>query len=135
MQGHNRHNTVTIYTDGSYVPDTQRGGYAAFLIYPYRTKLIGKRCEAKHIHEVELRAIVQGVRAVRGRYRVVVYTDSHWFLERYRCRFAFNLEFPRLWEQFEYVCSNQRSVRFMVADKKDKNHQRAHDRAYAESHR
>ena len=69
---------VTLYTDGSCLGNPGPGGYAAVLSCNGRTKeIIGGEAHTTN-NQMELQAVIAGLRALKRRCQVTVVTDSQY---------------------------------------------------------
>jgi len=69
---------VTIYTDGACEPNPGRGGWAALLTCGHEEKLITGSAPETTNNRMEVRAIVEGLKALKGPCRVTVVSDSQY---------------------------------------------------------
>jgi ribonuclease HI len=69
---------VTIYTDGACSGNPGHGGYGVVLIYGGRRKELSGGYRLTTNNRMELMGAIAGLRALRGRCRVTLYTDSQY---------------------------------------------------------
>ncbi|MBM3579368.1 MAG: ribonuclease HI [Alphaproteobacteria bacterium] len=69
---------VQIYTDGACLGNPGRGGWGAVLIYKeYQKKISGHDRETTN-NRMELRAVIEALRALKKSAKAVIYTDSNY---------------------------------------------------------
>ena len=73
-------NKVTIYTDGACAPNPGRGGWAALLECRNHRKMISGGEKNTTNNRMEVRAIVEGLKALKKPCLVVVVSDSKYAL-------------------------------------------------------
>lgn len=67
---------VIIYTDGACSGNPGAGGYAAILIYKGIEKVIKGNEEVTTNNRMELKAIIEGLKALKEKCKVIIYSDS-----------------------------------------------------------
>lgn len=67
---------VIIYTDGACSNNPGKGGYAAILIYKKTEKIIKGFEDNTTNNRMELRAIIEGLKALKEPCNVYIYSDS-----------------------------------------------------------
>ncbi len=116
---------VTIYTDGSALGNPGPGGYGVILSYNGHRKELSGGFRHTTNNRMELRAAIEGLKALKEPCRVTVYTDSRYLVDamekgwarRWRARGwmrngkerALN---PDLWEELLRLCERH-EVRFV----------------------
>ena len=116
---------VTIYTDGSALGNPGPGGYGVILSYNGHRKELSGGFRHTTNNRMELRAVIEGLKALKEPCRVTVYTDSRYLVDamekgwarRWRARGwmrngkdrALN---PDLWEELLRLCERH-EVRFV----------------------
>lgn len=70
--------TVTLYTDGGALGNPGPGGYGAVLIYRGHRKELSGGFRLTTNNRMEIMAAIAGLRALKGRCAVAVYTDSQY---------------------------------------------------------
>ncbi len=70
--------TVTLYTDGAALGNPGPGGYGAILIYRDHRKELSGGFRLTTNNRMEIVAAIAGLRALKGRCAVTVYTDSQY---------------------------------------------------------
>ncbi|MBL6785610.1 MAG: ribonuclease HI [Rickettsiales bacterium] len=67
---------IAIYTDGSCLNNPGNGGWAAILIYKNNEKQIfGSQANTTN-NQMELKAVIEGLKLVKEKCKITVYTDS-----------------------------------------------------------
>lgn len=70
------HNKIEIYTDGACSGNPGPGGWGAVLIYKeHRKKISGAERETTN-NRMEIRAVIEALKALKKSSQVIVYTDS-----------------------------------------------------------
>lgn len=69
---------VTIYTDGGCLGNPGPGGYGVVLLYGTRRKELSGGYRLTTNNRMELTAAIAGLRALKGRCAVTLYTDSQY---------------------------------------------------------
>ncbi len=83
---------VSIYTDGACRGNPGRGGWGAILVYgKYEKELSGGERETTN-NRMELLAAIEGLRALREKCMVTLYSDSKYLVD------AFNLGWVTTWQ-------------------------------------
>ena len=72
---------ITIFTDGAAKGNPGRGGYGAVISYPDKVVELGGFKERTTNNEMELKAIVEALKAVEDGVTVAIYTDSKYAVE------------------------------------------------------
>ncbi len=70
--------TVTLYTDGGALGNPGPGGYGAVLLYRGHRKELSGGFRLTTNNRMEIMAAIAGLRALKGRCAVTVYTDSQY---------------------------------------------------------
>jgi ribonuclease HI len=74
---------VEVHTDGACSPNPGRGGWAAVVVYgPHERELSGSEPNATN-NRMELRAVIEGLRALREPCRVTIYSDSRYVINAF----------------------------------------------------
>ena len=77
-------NTVTIYTDGSAPQNSQghgKGGYCAILVSGEHEKVVSGHEEDTTNNRMEMRAVIEGLSALKRRCKVTVVSDSEYVVK------------------------------------------------------
>lgn len=69
---------VKIYTDGGCIPNPGKGAWAVILTYGDKEKVITGFENDTTNNRMELRAAIEGLKALKKRCKVVIYTDSEY---------------------------------------------------------
>jgi len=69
---------VEIYTDGGCVPNPGKGAWAVILIYRDKEKILNGFEEDTTNNRMELKAAIEGLKALKKRCKVIIYTDSEY---------------------------------------------------------
>lgn len=69
---------VEIYTDGGCIPNPGKGAWTAILIYADKEKIISGYEEQTTNNRMELKAAVEGLKALKKKCKVIIYTDSEY---------------------------------------------------------
>ena len=72
---------VHIYTDGACLGNPGRGGYAAILIYRENQKEIYGYEKETTNNRMEMRAVIEALRALKRPSEIIIYTDSKYVME------------------------------------------------------
>ncbi len=129
---------VTIYTDGACLGNPGPGGYGVVLIQGQHRKELSGGFRLTTNNRMELRAAIEGLKALRVPCRVTLYTDSRYlvdamtkgWVERWRRRgwmrtskeAALN---PDLWEELYQLCQrHQVEFRWVKGHDGDKENER-----------
>jgi ribonuclease HI len=75
---------VDIYTDGACLGNPGPGGWGVLLRYGAREKELSGGAAATTNNRMELTAVIEGLRALRTRCRVTVYSDSRYVVDAMR---------------------------------------------------
>lgn len=73
-------NHVTIYTDGACVGNPGPGGYGVVLIYQGRRRELSGGYRMTTNNRMEIMAAIVGLRALKNRCRVTMYSDSQYLV-------------------------------------------------------
>lgn len=68
--------TVKIYTDGSCLKNPGPGGWCAILLYKDKEKIISGNQVDTTNNQMELKAVIEGLKALNQKCKVILYTDS-----------------------------------------------------------
>lgn len=69
---------VKIYTDGGCVPNPGRGAWAVILTCENKEKVLSGFEEDTTNNRMELKAAIEGLKALKKRCKVIIYTDSEY---------------------------------------------------------
>lgn len=69
---------VEIYTDGGCIPNPGKGAWAVILIYGDKEKILSGFEEDTTNNRMELRAAIEGLKALKKKCKVIIYTDSEY---------------------------------------------------------
>src|SRR5262245_40729613 len=96
---------VTIYTDGACNPNPGPGGWAAIILEPGAEpeELSGAEPQTSN-NQMELRAVIEALRALPAPHRVTLYTDSQYLRQGIT-------EWLPLWEQRGWRTAGKQSVK------------------------
>lgn len=72
---------IEIYTDGACLGNPGRGGYGAILMYKEHKKEISGSEKETTNNRMEMRAVIEALRALKKSSEVVIYTDSKYVME------------------------------------------------------
>ena len=81
---------VELYTDGACSGNPGPGGWAAILRYNEHEKVICGKQEKTTNNRMELTAVIEGLRALKRRVRVDVYTDSKYVADAVNKKWVFS---------------------------------------------
>jgi ribonuclease HI len=108
---------VTIYTDGGCLGNPGPGGYGVVLIYGTRRKELSGGYRLTTNNRMELMAAIAGIKALKGRCSVTLYTDSQylvnavmngwarrWRSNGWKRNKSDNALNPDLWQQLLDLC-------------------------------
>lgn len=114
---------VNIYTDGACSGNPGPGGYGTLLVYGQKRKELSGGFRLTTNNRMELTAVIVGLRALRFRCAVTVYTDSRYVAEginkgwaakwkrngwrRNQTEMATNID---LWEELLNLCAEHEMV-------------------------
>ena len=95
---------VIIYTDGACSGNPGPGGWAAILIYQGRFKEFSGSVEETTNNRMELTAAIEGLKKLKERCRVLLYTDSAYIVN------CINQRWFEKWEKNGWVTSQKKPV-------------------------
>ncbi|MEK7315277.1 MAG: ribonuclease HI [Candidatus Eisenbacteria bacterium] len=72
---------VAIYTDGACSGNPGPGGWAAILVSGAQRKELAQGYRLTTNNRMELRAVIEGLRALKSRSRVILWSDSKYVVE------------------------------------------------------
>jgi ribonuclease HI len=72
---------VTIYTDGACSGNPGPGGYGVVLLFEEHLKELSEGYRETTNNRMELRAVIAGLRALKERCRVTLYSDSKYIVD------------------------------------------------------
>ena len=97
--------TVIIYTDGACTGNPGAGGYCAILSYKGAEKVVSG-CEAQTTNNrMELLAVIQGLKALKEKCEVQLYSDSQYVVD------AFNNGWIENWQNNGWRTSGKSEVK------------------------
>jgi ribonuclease HI len=76
-----REDTVTIYTDGACIGNPGAGGYGVVMLQRGRKKELSGGYRKTTNNRMELKAVIEGLRALKKRCRVTLYSDSKYVVD------------------------------------------------------
>lgn len=92
---------VTIYTDGSAVPNPGRGGWAAKLIFNGTSKLVSGRIPYATNNQAELIAVIEALKLLKEPCEVTIISDSQLIVNCIKGAWQRKAN-PDLWEKFAH---------------------------------
>lgn len=108
---------VDLYTDGACRGNPGRGGFGAILVYGRHEREISGGEELTTNNRMELRAAIEGLRALKEPCEVTLYSDSKylvdaftlgwvedWERQNYRRGRSSEVKNPDLWEELVTLC-------------------------------
>ncbi|MDR0380434.1 MAG: ribonuclease HI [Oscillospiraceae bacterium] len=111
---------VDVYTDGACLGNPGPGGWGVLLRYGAHEKELSGGAAATTNNRMELTAVIEGLRALRARCRVTVYSDSRYVVDAMRKGWARGWRArgwrradkqpalnPDLWEELLTLCEAQ----------------------------
>ena len=96
---------VTIYTDGACSYNPGPGGYCAILNYNGVEKIISNGCESTTNNVMELTAVVEGLKALKKKCCVEIYSDSAYVVN------AINEKWLLSWEKKGWKTADNKEVK------------------------
>lgn len=96
-------NVLNMYTDGSFHPNTKKGGYAA-LVPELNQIICGVDCETTN-NKMELTAVIRGLNNLPEKSTVVVHSDSRYVTD------AFNKKWISNWQKNNWKTSTGMDVK------------------------
>lgn len=97
--------SVDIYTDGACSGNPGKGGWGAILIYNGIEKVIYGASPDTTNNRMELLAIIEGLRALKERCKINLYSDSQYALD------AFNKGWIVEWQKNNWRTSSKQEVK------------------------
>jgi ribonuclease HI len=76
-----REDTVTIYTDGACIGNPGAGGYGVLMLEGERQNELSGGYRRTTNNRMELMAVIEGLRALKKRCRVTLYSDSKYVVD------------------------------------------------------
>jgi RNase HI (EC 3.1.26.4) len=102
---------VTIYTDGACSGNPGPGGWGAVLLYGEHCKEISGACPETTNQRMELKAVIEGLKALKVRgWEVLVHTDSAYLVNAFAQGWLDKWQKKRLEEQPQRRSSQPGSV-------------------------
>ena len=74
----NKSSLIEIYTDGSCLGNPGPGGWGAILLYNHHQKKICGSNPDTTNNQMELKAVIEGLKALKKPSEVIIYTDSQY---------------------------------------------------------
>lgn len=74
-------NQIQIYTDGACLGNPGAGGYGAILLYKGHQKEISGAERETTNNRMEMRAVIEALRALKKSSQITIYTDSKYVME------------------------------------------------------
>ena len=96
---------VTLYTDGACSGNPGKGGYCAILMYQGAQKTISGYEENTTNNRMELIAIIEGLRALKEKCKVLLYSDSSY------CLNAFTQNWIASWQANGWKTADKKPVK------------------------
>lgn len=96
---------VTVYTDGACSGNPGNGGYCAILIYNGHEKVVSGFEENTTNNRMELKAVIEGLKALREKCTVDLFTDSQYVVN------AFNNGWLENWKKNNFKNSSKKEVK------------------------
>lgn len=96
---------VIIYTDGACSGNPGKGGYCAILTFNKIEKIISGFEENTTNNRMELKAVIEGLKALKEACSVDLYSDSQYVVD------AFNKGWLYSWEQNSFKTSAKKEVK------------------------
>lgn len=96
---------VNIYTDGACMGNPGPGGWAVVLNNDYATKLISGSCKQTTNNRMELLAVINGLKALKKKCKVELYSDSKYIVN------AINLHWLDNWKNNGWLTSSGTDVK------------------------
>ena len=96
---------VSIYTDGACSGNPGRGGYCAILIFAGVEKIVKGVVEDTTNNRMELLAAIMGLKALKERCEVDLYSDSQYLVD------AYNKGWLETWKNNNFKTSNKKEVK------------------------
>ena len=96
---------VNIYTDGACSGNPGIGGYCAILMCDGVEKVVSGYEENTTNNRMELRAVIEGLKCLKFKCIVNVYSDSQYIVD------AFNLKWINSWQENGWRNSNKKDVK------------------------
>ncbi|CDB26849.1 ribonuclease H [Firmicutes bacterium CAG:552] len=96
---------VVIYTDGACSGNPGKGGYCAILMYNDTQKIISGYEESTTNNRMELMAIIQGLKALKERCKVLLHSDSGY------CLNAFTQNWISSWQSNGWRTADKKPVK------------------------
>ena len=96
---------VEIYTDGACSGNPGNGGWCAILLYQGVEKVISGSERDTTNNRMELLAVINGLKALKERCDVLVYSDSQYVVD------AFNKQWIISWKQNNWKNASNKSVK------------------------
>ena len=97
--------TVDIYTDGACSGTPGNGGYCAILMYNGNEKVVCGAEEQTTNNRMELKAVIEGLKALKEPCIVNLYSDSQYVVD------AFNEKWIDSWKQNNWKTSGKKPVK------------------------
>ncbi|PWI58139.1 ribonuclease HI [Sulfoacidibacillus thermotolerans] len=97
--------TVSIYTDGACSGNPGPGGWAAILVFGERELELSGGEEQTTNQRMEIRAVLEGLRALKRPCKVTVYSDSAYVVN------CFTQKWYVKWQKTGWVNSNRQPVK------------------------
>lgn len=72
---------VTLFTDGSCLENPGPGGWACLLRYGQKEKMISGGVEETTNNQMELQAVIEGLKALKKPCQLAIYTDSKYVID------------------------------------------------------
>ncbi len=96
---------VSVYTDGACSGNPGNGGYCAILIYNGNEKTVSGFMKDTTNNQMELFAIIEGLKALKEPCEVDLYSDSQYVVD------AFNKGWLESWRNNNFKLSNNKPVK------------------------
>ncbi|MBT4921885.1 MAG: ribonuclease HI [Rickettsiales bacterium] len=100
----NKPKKITLYTDGSCLNNPGNGGWGAILIYNGTEKAISGHQKDTTNNQMELKAVIEGLRSLKSRCEIDLYTDSK-YVQQGMTSWIFN------WIKNDWKSANKKPVK------------------------
>jgi ribonuclease HI len=70
--------TIEIHADGSCLKNPGMGGWGAILLYKQHKKEISGQIENTTNNQMELKAVIEGLKQIKKPAKIIIYTDSQY---------------------------------------------------------
>ncbi len=81
---------IVMYTDGACLNNPGPGGWCAILLYNETSKIVSGGVKNTTNNRMELMAVIEGLKNVRGTCEVDVYTDSNYIVQAFKAGWIYS---------------------------------------------